>query len=159
MHHTIGNLPGCMSETDPPRVWQVARTQGKHASAIGRLPGRSVNKFLKPAPKHWSSMHPSLQIAGHHRITASSGSEPFDLVGRWLRLHRSFKAQPTAPSSERSHSTTLFAREVHSNGSQKDVVSVVNLGDVKTLASTPGQHSVKLHHQATTNFCSWHQCQ
>ena len=117
-------------------------------------------KNLNPAPTHWSSMQPRFQIAGHHRITASSGSEPLDnLVGRWLRLHRSFKAQPTAPSSERSHSTTLFAREVHSNGSQKDVVSVVNLGDVKTLASTPGQHSVKLHHQATTNFCSWHQCQ
>ena len=101
-------------------------------------------KNLNPAPTHWSSMQPRFQIAGHHRITASSGSEPLDnLVGRWLRLHRSFKAQPTAPSSERSHSTTLFEREVHSCGESWSCPQ--SRADILRL--------IKLPHQATTNCC------
>ena len=73
----------------PPRVWQVARMQGKHAGATGRLPGRDV-KNMNPAPKHWSSMQPRFQIAGHNRTTANG-----------------------AKLSEASHSTTLLGATRH----------------------------------------------
>ena len=121
---------------------------GQGASATRRLP--AFNKFLKPAPKHWSSMQPRFQIAGHYRITASSGSEPLDnLVGRWLHLHRSFKAQPTAPSSL-GHG--FIQRLCLKKGSIAMVLNCGESGRCQEKRTRRQRHKNKLLHQAITNF-------
>ena len=73
---------------------------------------------------------------------------------------------PIAPSSQkRSHSTTLFERGVHSNGSQANVVSVVNLGKNKMPASTNDKpvHCASSRSPTRPSQFSekdtWHQCQ